>query len=768
MKNRQKALKAVMLMAVVLMVVFTGQLWSVQTKASEFKFGQKKYTANQGNIIDAQLFLDGVDMFNNDGYYWYWVEFTSSDPSVVSCEYSSPRFKCLNEGKAVITARNDMGQTTTCTVVVKANKLSINKKNVKVYVGEEIELALTGGKTPVNQYVEVYDLDYKRMYSEYELFSQENDCNTGIFKIKTKKEGEYYLNLVRVNDEGISYSKMVHITVEKCGPLKTQFAVAVGKSSKIEFENSDYVSMQVKSWTDADGYTHYNNSNDYSYYYWSSNEEQTVSYTSELKDYYNDPVYYTDGYSYLYNENGYDDWYDQKLLYTYYEVAWTYYYYKQAGVYFCIMENNLTYETVRIDNVTYENGMMVQKLPEEKPEDIYVPVVTPTPEITPFPTLVPTYNPTEIPTYAPTPIITQQPKPTYSDADYPAKINEKTLEIKGKSEGRMVVELTYKTPKGTLVTVDVTINVTNPKYEKFSSYLWVKDQYRANYSGTCTSSEIKIKSSDKNIVEIDDYNNIIPKSNGKCKLTITIDGVKFTDTVNVINVDVDDSIMLLSNGKSESRKVKGVPEDLKVSYSISDKTIATVSKDGLVKANKKNKYGVATVTIAIGEKNFTFAVNVGEKLGINAAKAAGSHVGKAVYSQEKRMQEGYYDCSSLVWRSYREAGVCMKNDSYAPTAADLGKYLEEKGCAIGKSPLTVEDMRPGDLLFSTSGGNNGRYLNIDHVAMYYGSSEGYSWYYDYGLYGTIVEAGSGGVRLNGYPGYGNTVIVARPSMLYSK
>ena len=64
------------------------------------------------------------------------------------------------------------------------------------------------------------------------------------------------------------------------------------------------------------------------------------------------------------------------------------------------------------------------------------------------------------------------------------------------------------------------------------------------------------------------------------------------------------------------------------------------------------------------------AVTVGKNAtAVKAAQAAYSHRG-AQYSQELRMKPGYYDCSSLVWRSYNEVGVNLAGATYAPTAAE--------------------------------------------------------------------------------------------------
>lgn len=82
------------------------------------------------------------------------------------------------------------------------------------------------------------------------------------------------------------------------------------------------------------------------------------------------------------------------------------------------------------------------------------------------------------------------------------------------------------------------------------------------------------------------------------------------------------------------------------------------------------------------------------------------------YSQAKRMEEGYYDCSSLVYRLYKEAGVTLPG-----TAAGQGQYCYRHAMLVNK-----KDLKPGDLIFY-SYEQNGRFRNISHVAVYVGNGE---------------------------------------------
>ena len=114
------------------------------------------------------------------------------------------------------------------------------------------------------------------------------------------------------------------------------------------------------------------------------------------------------------------------------------------------------------------------------------------------------------------------------------------------------------------------------------------------------------------------------------------------------------------------------------------------------------------------------------------------------YSQDYRDSGSYYDCSSLAYYAWQSAGV---NISYggSNTAAAEAQGLNEAGRTVAYA-----DMQPGDLIFY-SYCNNGRYMNISHVAIYVGN-------------GKVVEAKSEayGVVYGDVPNIGSVVLIGRP------
>lgn len=135
-----------------------------------------------------------------------------------------------------------------------------------------------------------------------------------------------------------------------------------------------------------------------------------------------------------------------------------------------------------------------------------------------------------------------------------------------------------------------------------------------------------------------------------------------------------------------------------------------------------------------------------------------SSVGKAVmfadskidckYSQSQRSSGRAYDCSSLIYYSYLNGGINLAYKGYN-IAASIAKGLVDSG-----KEVQVSDLQKGDLIFY-AGKGNGRYLNINHVAMYLGN-------------GYMVEASESSGRVKYSPlRLENMVKICRPDLAYS-
>ena len=94
---------------------------------------------------------------------------------------------------------------------------------------------------------------------------------------------------------------------------------------------------------------------------------------------------------------------------------------------------------------------------------------------------------------------------------------------------------------------------------------------------------------------------------------------------------------------------------------------------------------------------------------LGAVQAAQQRLGYP-YSQARRDSGIAYDCSSLVYWAYLDAGINIDPEN-CHTAASIACYLEGTGRGVSGGELL-----PGDLIFY-SYKQNGRYKDISHVAM---------------------------------------------------
>ncbi|MBU5479257.1 Ig-like domain-containing protein [Eubacterium sp. MSJ-13] len=216
-----------------------------------------------------------------------------------------------------------------------------------------------------------------------------------------------------------------------------------------------------------------------------------------------------------------------------------------------------------------------------------------------------------------------------------------------------------------------------------------------------------------NVVSIWAYNT------GQTNVTFKIYGKEFEVSIKIVSIDMNKTSLLIVKGKSAKIKVKGVSKGIK--WTSTKKSVVKVSGNGNIKSKK---IGNAVVIANVNGTKIGCAVSVVSPKIYNVIKRARS-IGKGKYSQSKRMEKGYYDCSSLVWRSYSKYGVYFGAKSYAPVAADLCKWCWTKGKRVssGLKDSQVQNMKlnAGDLIFK-QGVNNGRFKGVYHVEMFAGYS----------------------------------------------
>ncbi len=344
---------------------------------------------------------------------------------------------------------------------------------------------------------------------------------------------------------------------------------------------------------------------------------------------------------------------------------------------------------------------------------------------------------------------------SWSSSNPGVAVVDQSGNVSAVSVGQADIIATVTYPSGRSKTCTCIVTVTDPQLNIVSTNLAKGCDVELVLQGTTGSASWS--STNTKIATVYGYGTnaeITGIKKGKVTIQVQIDGVIRTCNVTVTNPTIKKTFYVVSKGLRQIIKVKGTNSSSNVTFKSSKSSVATVSDKGIVKAKKK---GYAAIYVEVDHKTFVVSINIASKKAVKAVNNAFKAVG-SVYSQARRMQKGYYDCSSLVWRTYSPVGVNFGNRYYAPVAASEAQYLVNKKMTISKkSWKKLDKMQPGDLIFFT-GKSNGRYKNIYHVAIYVGQDSGYFG----GTYGRIVHA-SGQYVTEGYIyNTSNIVVIGRP------
>lgn len=243
-----------------------------------------------------------------------------------------------------------------------------------------------------------------------------------------------------------------------------------------------------------------------------------------------------------------------------------------------------------------------------------------------------------------------------------------------------------------------------------NSRVELSETTNANVSVVSSNPNMKVAAYlEKNVLSIDVYNP------GVSTLTVDINGKKFNLDVNIIDNEMSSTSIVLAEGGSHQLRIRGEGTGNTV-WSSANPAIAEVDSSGRIVGKSK---GNTLVTAKVNGKTFGCVVSVTSELRKNVVEWARAYSLRSKYSQSRRMEEGYYDCSALAWRAYNKFGFNIMSTNYAPTAAAMGKYYDQNKKILegGLSDANIRNMmfEPGDLFFMEGFVNNGRYRNVYHV-----------------------------------------------------
>lgn len=207
----------------------------------------------------------------------------------------------------------------------------------------------------------------------------------------------------------------------------------------------------------------------------------------------------------------------------------------------------------------------------------------------------------------------------------------------------------------------------------------------------------------------------------KCStvVTVSIGGKEFKISVSLQPVRISNISYLLEKGHTKKLTLKGYSG--KVAWSSTNPKIASVSKDGVVKGKQ---IGNVVITAKIGDQRVGCAVSVTTAT-LKKVCTRGTYIGTNwTYNQAKRDQSGYYDCSALVWKAYKQyTKIDFGSSSYPGTTKTESAWCRNHGKLIkgGYSYKKVEKMQlnPGDIVFKSDNLKK-PYTTTYHVEMFTG------------------------------------------------
>lgn len=237
-----------------------------------------------------------------------------------------------------------------------------------------------------------------------------------------------------------------------------------------------------------------------------------------------------------------------------------------------------------------------------------------------------------------------------------------------------------------------------------------------SFTYTCSNPMLGIEANiSNNTIYIQQSTN----TTGSGIITFNLYGKLFYVNYQCSKLDISKQSCLLVKGKKEQLTVTGYIGTIE--WSSSNPSIATVDRNGKVKGKK---IGNVIIKAKVGDHYLGCAVSV-TKAKLKKVAERATYIGTHwKYSQPKRTQKGYYDCSALVWKAYKEKARLTFGSPYYPGVA----LTEAQWCrshnkmikgGMTYKKITKMQVNPGDLLFKSSDMKK-KYADIYHVEMFTG------------------------------------------------
>lgn len=302
-----------------------------------------------------------------------------------------------------------------------------------------------------------------------------------------------------------------------------------------------------------------------------------------------------------------------------------------------------------------------------------------------------------------------------------AAVDAKTGRITGKKAGKTSIKAVFTSKRGAEYQIEGTLIITNPQFTQKTFVVAKGSKLKLTLTGIDGQSQTKSwKSAHSSKIAVAN-GTVTAKKAGTATVSAVVDGKQVSCTVTVSEPKLDTPTLIVQKGKTAKIKVSGTKAGSVIRYKAKNSKIVKVTSTGKIKGLT---YGSTAILVTVDGKTLEVTAAVGKKTAVKAVKRAYKALG-CTYSQPKRMSKNYYDCSSLVWRSYAPYGIRMGvKTTWAPTAAAQAYYFKVHNKVVAYKYVSESKMRVGDLIyFDADSSYNGRYRGIDHVAMYVGNGK---------------------------------------------
>ena len=292
--------------------------------------------------------------------------------------------------------------------------------------------------------------------------------------------------------------------------------------------------------------------------------------------------------------------------------------------------------------------------------------------------------------------------------------------VTGKKIGTAEITANVTYEDKTTAVFPTTVKVSNPRITPSYTVLSLGQTSKIKLTGTTPYSSVTWKVKKSSLASIQEDGTVTAGSTaGKTTIIAKVDGKTLQHSLIITNPQLKSSSKLLAAGKKTKFPLQGASSKSRITYKSTKKSVAKVNKSDVITGRSA---GNADIIATVDGVSLTFHVTVASQRALQACKTGYSIINSSTYSQARRMTQGYYDCSSLVFRAYGcDTGLLGGIPSWAPTAASMASHMASTGKVIAWHGIDSSKLLPGDLIFyRMRRGSNGRYRNIYHVSMYYG------------------------------------------------